>query len=153
MYRKTNGVLLALTLSLGISLPALAETTPEDAFKYRAAVMKALGGHVGVASMTVRGLVEDRGFLVHHAAALANGVKELEYLFPEGSNVGDSEALPVIWEEPEKFAEAVAKAQAAAAEFAEAVVSEDADAIRAAFREMGGTCRGCHDQYRVKHED
>jgi len=152
MYRKTSGALLAITLSLGISLLALAETTAEDAFKYRASVMKSLGGHIGATSMTLRGLVEDRGFLPHHAAALANGVKELDYLFPEGSNVDESEALPVIWQEPEEFAGAISKVQAAAAGFAEAVESGDADAINVAFREMGGACRGCHDSYRVKHE-
>lgn len=151
MHRKFI-IVAAAAASMGISIHAAADTTPEDAADYRTAVMESLRGHIRAASMSVRGLVEDRGQLLSHAQGLANGAKEFDYLFPEGSNVGESEALPVIWEEPDEFAAAIAKAQEAAAAFVAAAESGDSEAIGGAFRNLGGSCRGCHDKFRVAHD-
>ena len=150
MQPKFKGAIAALAITAVVSLPAMADTTPEDALDYRKAVMTALRGNIGAASMIVRGLVEDDGHLVGHALGLANGAKEMERIFQEGSNVGDSEALPLIWEEPDAFAEAVSKMQAATAALVTAAEGGDREAIGAAFREVGGSCRGCHDRYRVQ---
>lgn len=125
-----------------------ADTTPEDAKDYRTAVMTSLRGHVVAASMHVRGLVDAGDFLQKHADGLANGAAELRHLFPEGSAVNESEALPVIWEQPEEFAKAVDEAERATAAFRDTVASGDDEAIRSAFREVGMACRGCHDQFR-----
>ena len=152
MHRKFISILTAVAVTIGISIHAAADTTPEDAADYRTAVMDSLRGHIRAASMSVRGLVEDRGQLVNHAQGLANGTREFDYLFPAGSNVGDSEALPVIWEEPEDFAAAIEKVQAASAAFVAAAEGGDAERIGAAFRELGGSCRGCHDKFRVAHD-
>jgi cytochrome c556 len=152
MYRKFISILTAVAVTTGIPMHAAADTTPEDAADYRTAVMESLRGHIRAASMSVRGLVEDRGQLLNHAQGLANGTEEFDYLFPEGSNVGESEALPVIWEQPEEFADAVEKVQAASAAFVTAAESGDAERIDGAFRELGGACRGCHDRFRVAHD-
>lgn len=125
-----------------------ADTTSEDAKDYRTAVMTSLRGHVVAASMHVRGLVDGGDFLQKHADGLANGAAELRHLFPEGSAVNESEALPVIWEQPEEFAKAVDEAERATAAFRDTVASGDDEAIRSAFREVGMACRGCHDQFR-----
>jgi cytochrome c556 len=102
--------------------------------------------------MIARGLVENDGHLLGHAQGLATGVKELDRIFPAGSNVGESEALPLIWEEPDAFAEAIAKAQETTAAFVAAAESGDKEAIGEAFRNVGISCRGCHDRYRVEHD-
>ncbi|HEX2139575.1 MAG TPA: cytochrome c, partial [Woeseiaceae bacterium] len=95
----------ALTLCLAIagaatSFDALAEPTAEDAKDYRSAIMTAMRGHIAAISMQLRGLVEDNGFLAEHAQALASTAAEVGHVFQPGSNVGDSEALPEIWERP-----------------------------------------------------
>ena len=89
---------------------------------------------------------------MNHAQGLANSAMELGNIFPEGSNVGESEALPLIWEEPEEFAAAIVKVQDASLEFVEAAENGDAEAIGGAFRNLGMACRGCHDQFRVAHD-
>jgi cytochrome c556 len=150
MTLKLKDAVLALAVTAVVSAPVLADTTPEDALDYRKAVMTALRGHIGAASMIARGLVDDDGHLVGHARGLADGAKEMERIFQEGSNVGESEALPLIWEEPEAFAEAVSKMQEATAAFVAAAESGDSEAIGAAFRNVGMSCRGCHDNYRVQ---
>lgn len=152
MQRKTTGALIAVA-TLGLAVQVAAETTPEDAKGYRVSVMTVLRGHIGATSMTVRGLVDDHGQLAGHAAGLASAAAELKHIFPEGSDVDESEALPAIWEEPEKFAAAVKKAEEATAAFEEAVAGGDSEAIGAAFRNVGMSCRGCHDDFRVEHDN
>jgi cytochrome c556 len=152
MHKKTTAMMAAIAAATLLSLQAIADTSPEDAADYRKAVMTALRGHIGASSMIVRGLVEDDGHLVSHAQGLADGASELSRVFQEGSNVGESEALPIIWEEPEAFAEAIAKAEEATAAFLAAAESGDKEAIGAAFRNVGMSCRGCHDRYRVAHD-
>ena len=150
MHRKI-AVLLAAAGLAGYSFHAVADTTPEDAFDYRKAVMTSLRGHIGAASMIVRGLV-DYGDIVGHAKGLQSGAEELHNLFAEGSNVGDSEALPAIWENPEDFAAAIAKTREATAAFVAAAEGGDREAIGAAFRNVGMSCRGCHDNFRVDND-
>jgi len=152
MQRKTLASLTAVLLTSLVGFQAVADTTPEDAADYRTAIMTALRGHIGSASMIVRGLVEDNGHLVDHALALSNTAGELDRIFQEGSNVGESEALPAIWEKPEEFAAAVANMQEAADAFLEAAESGDPEVIGPAFRNVGMGCRGCHDNFRVAHD-
>lgn len=149
MHRTLVTLAATICTVFGFSLAALADTTPEDAYEYREAVMTSLRGHIGAASKVVRGLVDDNGFLVKHAQGLANGAAELSHIFPEGSNVEDSEALPAIWEKPEAFAAAIEQSRTATAAFVEVAASGDKAAIGAAFREVGKSCGGCHDNFRV----
>ena len=151
MQRKIISLLTSVIVVIGFSFPAIADTIAEDAADYRTAVMTSLRGHIGAASMIVRGLVTD-GDIVGHANGLANGAKELHNLFAAGSNVGESEALPVIWEKPEEFAAAIAKAQEATAAFVVVAESGDTEALGGAFRNVGMACRGCHDNFRVAHD-
>jgi len=136
----------------GYSVFAFAETTPQDAADYRVAVMTSLKGHIGAASMHVRGLVEGPEFLVKHAQGLANGASELDRLFPAGSNVEGSEALPLIWEDTEEFSKAIEQLVATTNAFVEAAESGDQERVGQAFREMGGSCKGCHDKFREEHD-
>lgn len=152
MQRKITGSLIAVAVAFGLSVQVAAETTAQDAKDYRGSIMTSLRGHIGASSMTVRGLVDDHGQLAAHADGLANGVAELKHIFQEGSAVDESEALPAIWEETEKFAAAIAKAEEATAAFKVAVASGDKEAIGGAFRNVGMSCRGCHDDFRVAHD-
>ncbi len=152
MQRFTAGSFIVVATTLGLSMQVVADTTPEDAKDYRTSIMTSLRGHIGATSMTVRGLVDDHGQLSSHAAGMANAVAELKYIFPEGSAVEDSEALPAIWEQPEKFAAAIKKAEEATAAFKEVVAGGDKTAIGGAFRDVGMACRGCHDDFRVAHD-
>ena len=149
MQRKIIAAFAALTATL--SFTALAQTTPEDANDYRVSVMTALRGHIGAASMIARGLVANDGHLIGHAQGLDSAANELHRVFPEGSAVGESEALPAIWEDAEGFAAAIEAMTEATAAFVEAAEGGDGEAIGAAFRNVGMSCRGCHDNYRVQN--
>jgi len=148
MQRKGIGFLAGLATALCASTPVLADATPEDMNDYRSAIMTSFRGHIGAASMIVRGLIDNEGQLLAHAEGLANSAAELGNIFPEGSAVGESEALPAIWEKPDEFQAAIDKMVSATEAFEEAAASGDQAAIGAAFREVGMSCRGCHDNFR-----
>jgi cytochrome c556 len=149
MHRKLITSITALSLVLGLSIQATAEPTAEDALKYRRSIMTALKGHAGALSMQSRGLAGDPAHVARHAEAIADLIAELHTVFQEGSNIDDSEALPVIWEDPKAFAEALAKAEDAAPALAEAAEGGDLKAIGGAFANVGKACKNCHENFRV----
>lgn len=78
--------------------------------------------------------------------------KEIEKHFPEGSGRDsgwDTEALATIWEQPEKFAEAQDRLIEESATMVQLAASGDAAATGAHIRELGGTCKNCHDTFRL----
>jgi len=153
MQLRTAGALIGIVAALGLSVQAAADTSAENAKKYRLSIMTSLRGHISAASMTVRGLVDNNGQLAGHAAGLVSSAAELNNIFQKGSAVDDSEALPAIWEQPEKFAAAIKRNQEATVAFQEAVAGGDSDTIGAAFRNMGKSCGGCHDDFRMEDDD
>lgn len=152
MIKTLAGGVFAAIIVTGCSTTAVAEPSAEDAYEYREALMTTLRGHIVAASKIVRGQIEDDGYLVNHARGLASGVAEIHRVFQEGSLTEESEALPVIWEQPEKFREVMKNSEEATAAFYEVVADGGDDAaIAAAFRNVGMSCRGCHDDFRVPH--
>ena len=83
------------TALLAFSSAALAES-PENYIKYRQAMMKAIGGHMGASTQIVRGKITAPGDLAMHADALAALNADLARLFPEGSDFGETQAKFVI---------------------------------------------------------
>lgn len=152
MQRLFTSTLPTLLLLLALTAPAGAETSSENAIKYRHAVMEAMAGHTSAFSMIAFGMVDHPEFLQSHANALADAGAQLTMLFPEGSGEGETHALPAIWEEPEKFGAAVAKAEKATAELRDAAASGDRKSIVSAFKALGQSCKGCHESYREEDD-
>ena len=89
-------VIRVLTVLLLSGVMAAANADPEGEARYRQGVMKSVGGHMTAISMIMRqGIHTDA--LKFHADALAALAKQSKHIYPEGSNVSRSEALPAIW--------------------------------------------------------
>lgn len=144
------GLLAAVLSGLALNSAALA-SDPEYVIEYREAVMEAQGGHLSAASRILRGQVPFQQALEAHAEALKALTEELDYIFPEGSDFGDTEAKLAIWDEPEAFAEAVAEAKQATERFHAAAAGDASTAeLMQAFRAVGQSCKGCHDNFRME---
>jgi cytochrome c556 len=123
----------------------------QEVYKERETLMKGFGQGMGV----VKGVVaEGKGTLADAAAAaakIAAGASQIGPVFPPGSNTGESEALPVIWEQWADF-EGHAKTMGELATKLEAAAnSGDQAATLAAFGALGKDgCGGCHETYRKK---
>jgi cytochrome c556 len=71
--------------------------------------------------------------------------------FPKGTGpeAGKTRALAEIWSKPEDFAAAQKMFTDKVGPLAAAVKARDADAVGKAFREVGGSCKNCHDGFRA----
>jgi len=145
--KKISAMAIAGLMTLGV-VAAMAQdafvapATPEEAVAIRKALMKEDGG-----------ILRSAGSLTGADAVAAmqtlkDNYSHIPALFPEGSIVGDSEALPAIWENWETFV-AISKAgeDAAAAGLA-AAEAGDATAYAASLQAIGATCGQCHQQVR-----
>ncbi len=140
---------LPLLLAIGwLYEPKAAQ--PEDAIKYRRAVMKSQGGHMGAAAEIVRGKVDFAADLGYHAQALEASVRTITKLFPDGSDLGDTRAKPEIWKRRADFDKAAQNTERAAAAFLTAVKSNDKAAIGKNFGALADACKGCHQDFREK---
>ena len=137
--------------AMGLGLAAGPASASEAAVKYRQVVMKALAGHMGASAAIVKGEVAYKDHLVGHAEAIAAvGTMAMDIFPAESKGVGDTKALPAIWDKPEDFAKAVEAFETASTGFAEAAGSGDMAAIGAAFGKLGQSCGGCHKPFRSK---
>ncbi|MBF0248006.1 MAG: cytochrome c [Alphaproteobacteria bacterium] len=135
----------ALTVS---AAPAMADDAGE--IEYRKAVMEAIGGHTKALFGIINGRTGNNAHLASHAAALADLSQTAAGIFPEGSDFGDTAALPAIWEQPGEFEQAVKMFQDAAATLNTAAQSGDMSAIGQAAGGLGKSCKNCHAGFRQK---
>ena len=72
--------------------------------------------------------------------------------FPAGTgpDVGKTEARAEIWQQRAEFDQGMQRFQAAATTFQQAAASGDMARIKAAHADLGGTCKSCHDRFRLK---
>lgn len=142
-------VIRVLTFLLLSSATTTATANPEGEARYRQGVMKSVGGHMTAIGMIMRqGIHTDA--LKFHADALASLAKQSKNIYPEGSDVSRSEALPAIWEQAKAFQKATQRFIDASEAFAEAAGSGDQRAVGQALRGLGGSCKGCHDDFRAE---
>ena len=87
-----------------------------------------------------------------HAKALDTAVlsqwSKFDERFPAGSHNGDTDALPVIWEKTTEFKAAIDKQRLAINDFVVAAQHADPAQWKAAFGQVGGSCKNCHDTFR-----
>lgn len=146
-FRGLPAALIAAA-AIGMAGPAGADTDGD--IKYRQSVMRAVGGHMGAMVTIVKGQGGSKSDLAGHAHALAELSKIAGTIFPEGSDFGETRALPDIWEKPAEFKQAVTAFQTEAAKLAQVAKGGDMSAFAAQIKNLGGACGGCHKKFREK---
>lgn len=76
---------------------------------------------------------------------------QMHNYFPKGSESSasnKSEASNDIWSDPEGFKNAINSFKQKSAQLIQITASKDIDQTVSAFRELAGTCKGCHQKYR-----
>lgn len=81
---------------------------------------------------------------------MVKGSSRLLSLFPVGSGGGVSEASPRIWKEPDDFAKTIRTFTQALQKLVEATNVNSKKAVMRSFREVGRSCKNCHQDYREK---
>ena len=82
---------------------------------------------------------------------MSENYKVLSELFPDNTKEGfDTGALPIIWEEKDKFKKLMLKASEDMIILASVI--EDSDEIRGTLTKfMWSNCKACHNRYREEH--
>lgn len=141
----------AILAAAVLSAPA-ALASEEGIIKYRQGVMKAQGGHMGAMGQVVQGKADYAGNMAAHARGLHDMAKLVADLFPEGTDFGETNALPEIWDNMGKFKDAAGETVKAAAALEKAIATGDRGKIGDAYKGVGKTCKGCHEDFRKKDE-
>ena len=124
--------------------PAIASMTADQKVEAREALMKDNGGTLK--SLFIGAVTGDAA--VAAATKLVQNFTNIPALFADGATNDESEALPLIWTEFDKFTALADKGKALAVALVEAAKTGDAAAIGAAAKPLGGVCGECHQTYR-----
>ncbi len=157
---KTVFTSMVLTLAAGTLLTASAqgdEPTPAEraasAAETRQAVFKLLGYNMGTIGAMAKGDIEfDAEIAERNArriATLASMIPELFARMDTREFDVETEALDVIWENPEKFKSRAMDLVDGANEFADIAANGDRREIIGNVRALGSNCGNCHDDFRV----
>lgn len=124
----------------------------EEIIKARQAQLKKFGGAFKAINDQLKASSPDLAAIQAAAASLPVEAATMADWFPAGSGPEsgiETDALAKIWETRADFDQKMADFQAAAANLNTVAQGGDLAAIGAAFGATGGTCKGCHDDYRL----
>ena len=124
---------------------------PDDAIKYRHYLMEVVGGHTNNFFAILQGKVEHKDALLYHAKGIADASEHVIAAFKQntaGQGSAETESKDEIWEDWDKFEAAANKMTEASKAMVAVLEAGDTDGIGAAAQALGGSCKGCHDDFR-----
>ncbi|MGB2130072.1 MAG: c-type cytochrome [Marinobacterium sp.] len=140
---------IGLAGMLAVTGTAAVAADVEDAIDYRQGVFSAMAWHFGTMGAMVKGKMD---YNADDFARRADIVAQLSKLphegFIPGSYTGETDALPAIEENWDKFEGGLNTLVEKTDALAVVAKSGDMDQIRPAFGEVGKTCKGCHDNFK-----
>lgn len=144
---------LALTLaSTGALAADGAFNSAEDAIDYRQAAFGLIKENFSDmwAMMKDKKPMDEKAFAqrAQHLALLAQ--IPFTGFDVAGSDMGDTSALPAIWQKRDEFDAKASQFQLATERLAQVTQSGDAGDIKKAFGAVGKTCKGCHDNFKAE---
>jgi cytochrome c556 len=126
----------------------LAHAQGADIVATREAGMKATGANAGAIKKALDAGA-DLTALAPKAEEIAAWGTKIPSMFPPGSGVGKTRALPAIWTDKADFDKHAGDLSAAAGKLVIALKANDATAAKAAFAATGAVCAACHRSYRA----
>ena len=149
--KKKIALALVATLVAG---SALAQVKPEDAIKYRQSGYAFMAWNMGRIKQNVEGQFNKDDVIKAANAIQAIANSGMGALYLPGTDKGKgwepTHAKPEIWTEKEKLGKVAMDFNREANEMAKVAATGDAAAVKVQFGKLGGTCKACHDDFRVK---
>lgn len=140
------GLLLCSTL-------LLAHSGASGVVKQRMELMKSVGKEMKAIAAMVKGQKPfDAAKIRDGATLIALRSGEMEALFPEGSLMQPTEALPAIWDRWPEFSELTQRLQREAEVLGNKAAESDRREVLRQFAALGKVCSGCHTDFRKKQE-
>jgi cytochrome c556 len=153
--KKTITLALA-TLVLSGAAFAQQSLKPEDAIKIRQAGYKYLSWSMGKIKANVEGANYNQAEVIAAAqtiSAIANSGMGALYVPGSDKDVGNTKTAvkPEFFQKPQEVGKVAQAFNKEANELARIASSGDAAAVKAQFGKLGGTCKACHDDFKVKN--
>lgn len=126
--------------------------TVKEQIEARQAQLKKMGKAFKAISDGLKASEPDLAQIRAAAGVVPQAAAGMAEWFPAGTGPDagiETEALPVIWGNKADFNDKVAAMQKAAAQLDSAAQGGEVAKIAAAFKATGGTCKACHDKYRL----
>ena len=150
-------ILVGSPLNLSGQAGPADETDPPLIVSYRQALMRANQQRLGALRALTSGEIDLPEHRRLHSAALADNGRMMmtraaagiHDVFPAGSTHATSRASDEIWERSGDFTERVRDFSLAASAVNEAAQGGSTEQIREAIAEVGRTCNGCHQEFRL----
>lgn len=151
--RFSTKVASAIALVVAMSFTALhadAPNTPAEVQKIRHDRYHELGEDFKAIRDLSRGSSPDFAALEKAAERVVKASIDQSQWFPKGSGpeAGETRALADIWAKPAEFAAAQKMFSDRAPSLLAAAKAKDVEAVRRAFRDVGASCKNCHDPFR-----
>ena len=147
--------LLLSLLALTLAGTAVAQVKPEDAIKFRQSGYGFMAWNMQRIKMNVEGGNFNKEEVIKAAnaiQAIANSGMGALYLpgTDKGTGWEPTRAKANIWTDKEKLGKAAMEFNKEANEMAKVAASGDAAAVGVQLGKLGGTCKGCHDDFKAK---
>lgn len=140
----------SMSIGLGLALAGMiGAAAAQDMIAKRQEEMKSFGTSMGAVKAAV---IDKKGTLADAAAAARHIVEDSPHIpswFPQGSDQGKTDALPIVWEKPDEFAAKAKNMHDLAVKLETAAAAGDQAAAAAAFAALGRDgCGACHSMFR-----
>jgi cytochrome c556 len=148
--------LVSAALSTLLAVSANAQVKSDKVIEYRQSVMTVVGWNFGPMGAMMKGEKPyDKDVFARHAAIVAYMAPLAIEGFAPGSEkateVGvETAAKPEIWTKMDDFKTKMEKFNTESGKLAAIAKTGTFDEIKKQFGTTGGTCKNCHDDYRVK---
>ena len=144
--------LLAAALAVAVmSGEALAQAKPETLVKQRQAAMTLQGKYFGPMAGMMQGKVPYDAKIVQRNAGFLDNLSRMPWDgFDAATKDVKSAALPAIYTDSAKFADAADRLQNEASKLYAVSRSGDEAAVKAQMGAVGKSCGGCHESFRQK---
>jgi cytochrome c556 len=152
-----NYKLIAATAALLAAMPAVAldAEQAQKATETRQAVLKLVGWNITPMGAMARGLIPwDDALFARNAQRIAWTITMLPDAFRADTRGHElkTEALPVIWDDFERFEELAGNVRRSAERLVEVAAGGDEAASRQALGALTDDCKACHDRFREKRD-
>jgi len=140
----------ALVAPMMVAVAAWA-ATPQEAQKARHEHYEELGEAFKAVRDNSRGDSPNWAALEKAAQTVLEASVDQQKWFAKGTGpeAGKTRALPEIWTKADDFTAAQKMFSDRAPKLLAAVQAKDAAGVQAAFKELGGSCKNCHDNFRA----
>jgi cytochrome c556 len=152
-FNKLPAVALSLVVFSGA---ALAQMKPEDAIATRQAGYKFMAWNMGNIKRNIEGdFNKDQVVAAANAiAAIANSGMGKLYLpgTDKGTGYHETKVKPELFTDKDGVGTVAKAFNGAANEMAKVAATGDAAAVKTAYGELGKTCKGCHEKFKVEEK-